>query len=82
MITISGDFDQEQGDQIGRIFALGAVFNSGLFFQLQKYIEDILAILPWCKLCNYFDKNWTWLHIGHFFTNSSGHPDQEPILRS
>jgi hypothetical protein len=75
--------DQEQGDRIGRNFAYWAIVYFGHFFENYKSGPKFWATFfheLW-KLCIDSDKKVLGYILGERFKNSSGHPDQEPILQ-
>jgi hypothetical protein len=71
-------FDQKQRDQIGRIF-------NYLLIDCEQFFENYrISPIFWntfslgkSYICIIFDKKRVGLHLGDFFTNSSGHPDQK-----
>jgi hypothetical protein len=66
-----------QGDQIGRIFACGAIIFFGCF--LTTEVAKIFGYFFYTeKMCITLTKK-IGPQFGRFFTNSSGHPDPGPF---
>jgi hypothetical protein len=61
----------KQGDQIGRL----SPKTLGSFLIIAEVAQTFWATFSPAKvkLCIYVDKKWLGLHLGDFFTNSSGH---------
>jgi hypothetical protein len=71
--------DEEQGDQIGQIFAyLVIVYFGQLLKKIQKLHKIFGALFTMVKVTYYFwEINGLGYILGDFFANSSGHPAQE-----
>jgi hypothetical protein len=64
-----------QGDQIGRISIRWAIVY-GQCFEIYRSSPNFLVTFSTVKImyiCMEVDKKWVGIHLGDFFTNSSGH---------
>jgi hypothetical protein len=67
-------FHNEQGDQIGRIFAPWVIVYFGGFFENCIFGSHVSMVKVLYKICQ---KSMLDHILGDFFTISSGHPDNE-----
>jgi hypothetical protein len=63
--------------------SMGDCLLSAVFFQNYRSSQNFWATVFQSidNMCIHFVKIWVGLHFGPFFTNSSGRPVQDPVLR-
>jgi hypothetical protein len=74
-IRITKLLQGKQGDQIGRIFAFGAIANLARFGQLTEVAKIIASFFSVVKVLNHFCKNESVYFLMQFFNRLVfGHP--------
>jgi hypothetical protein len=73
LLFASKNLNPRQGDQIGRIFAYGAIVQFGQFFCILEVAQIFGLLFSMASVS--CDQKRIGLHFGRFISNPSGHPD-------